>query len=61
MGDKNSLLSKTINAIIKDAPITGKVMPVMLMPQAFIAVNSLFLASEANAIAVAMSTPWGAM
>ena len=36
-------------------------MPVMLMPQAFMAVNSLFLAMEANVITVASSTPWGAM
>ena len=57
MGDKNSLLKRTIKAIIKDVPIIGKVIPVMLMPQAFIAVNSLFLAIEANVITVASRTP----
>ena len=55
--DKNSLLARIVKATTKEAPIMGRVIPVMLIPQAFIAVNSLFLASEAKVITVARRTP----
>ena len=51
----------SLNAMIKDAPMIGNVIPVMLIPQAFIAVNSLFFASEARVMTVARRTPWGAI
>ena len=61
MGEINSLLANTKKAIKIDAPMIGNVMPVTLIPQAFIAVNSLFLAREARVMTVAKSTAWGAM
>ena len=39
----------------------GNVMPVTLMPQAFMAVNSFCFANEARVMTVAKSTAWGAM
>ena len=39
----------------------GNVMPVTLMPQAFMAVNSFCFASEASVMTVAKSTLWGAI
>ena len=61
IGETNSLQANTKRAITTAAPMIGNVMPVTLMPQAFMAVNSLFPASEARVMTVAKSTAWGAM